>query len=110
VVNAPLVDKRDYLIRILDESNWNDGKGFLKAAWTAAADKMPEKDGFVRVKLNNGYWLLEPRENGSKTWATYYVLTDPGGSIPKWIANQANNNAVPDVFSSVRKGAAKSTK
>ena len=57
----------------------------------------------MRVKLNNGYWHLEPRENGTKTWATYYVLTDPGGSIPKWIANRANNTAVPDVFAAVRK-------
>src|SRR3954468_18921919 len=28
VVNAPLVAKRDYVIKILDESDWKDGAGF----------------------------------------------------------------------------------
>lgn len=103
VVNAPLVSKRDYVIRITDESDWKEGKGYLKSAWTAIQGKVPERSGYVRLKLNDGHWRLEPRENGQKTWATYYVLTDPGGAIPKWIANQANNSAVPDVFRAVRK-------
>src|SRR4051812_38191318 len=30
VVNAPLVDKRDYVILLKDESEWKDGEGFLK--------------------------------------------------------------------------------
>ena len=106
VVNAPLVDKRDYVIRIVDESDWKDGEGFLKTSWQASpeAEKlMPEKKDFVRVKLNNGWWLLEPKENGTKTQATYYLYTDPGGSIPKWLVNQANGSAVPDVFIAIRK-------
>jgi hypothetical protein len=47
------------------------------------------------------------REGGQKTEATYYVYTDPGGSIPKWIANKANSTAVPDVFKAIRKTTAK---
>lgn len=106
VVNAPLVDKRDYVIRIVDESDWKDGTGFLKSTWQAApegATLMPEKKDLVRVKLNNGWWLLEPRENGTKTFATYYLFTDPGGAIPKWLVNHANGSAVPDVFLAIRK-------
>jgi hypothetical protein len=61
----------------------------------------------VRVKLNNGYWLLEPREEGKKTFVTYYLYTDPGGSLPKWIADKANKTSVPDVLRAVRKHAAK---
>ncbi len=106
LVNAPLVDKRDFIIRIRDESDWKDGKGFLKSAWTVTTDGAPAvREGVVRVKLNNGYWLLEPREEGKKTFVTYYLYTDPGGSLPKWIADKANKTSVPDVLRAVRKHA-----
>ncbi len=104
LVNAPLVDKRDFIIRIRDESDWKDGKGFLKTAWTVTTDGAPaEREDVVRVKLNDGYWLLEPREEGKKTFVTYYLYTDPGGSLPKWIADKANKTSVPDVLRAVRK-------
>ena len=104
LVNAPLVDKRDFIIRIVDESDWKDGQGFLKTAWTVTTQGAPpEREGVVRVKLNNGYWLLEPREEGKKTFVTYYLYTDPGGSVPKWIADRANKTSVPDVLRAVRK-------
>lgn len=100
VVNAPVVDRRDYCIRILDES---DGTGMMMETWKASDACGAEKEGLVRVKVNDGYWKLEPRENGAKTFATYYVFTDPGGSIPKWLANKANSTAVPNVFAAIRK-------
>lgn len=103
VVNAPMVDRRDYVIRLVDESNWQDGKGFLKVTWTTAERKdAPVKEDYVRVKINDGMWLLEPREDGKKTFATYYVYTDPGGSIPNFIANKANSTAVPNVFKAIK--------
>lgn len=104
VVNAPFVDKRDYVIKLVDESKWEDGKGFLKVSWTADNAKAPKKpEDVVRVNINDGYWRLEPRDGGKKTFAVYYVYTDPGGSIPRWLVNKANSSAVPDVFEAVRK-------
>jgi len=100
VVNAPVVDRRDYCIRILDES---DGKGMMMESWKASDACGPDKEGLVRVKVNDGYWKLEPRDNGTRTFATYYVFTDPGGAIPKWLANKANSTAVPNVFAAIRK-------
>lgn len=108
-LDLPLVDNRDYLIKILDESDWKDGAGYLKVSWTKLEVQKGDpryvepKDGVVRTPLNDGYWKLEPRDNGNKTWATYYVHTDPGGSVPKWIANKANSTAVPNVFAAIRK-------
>jgi hypothetical protein len=60
----------------------------------------------VRVRVNDGYWLLEPREAGRKTQATYYVYTAPGGAVPPFAANAANRVAVPRVFEAIRKAAA----
>lgn len=106
-LNTPMVDERDYIIALKDESDWKDGKGFYKVSWTAAAKEqdslVPEKKDVVRVRTNNGYWLLEPRENGTVTFATYYVYTVPGGAIPVFIINQANGMAVPKVFDAIKK-------
>jgi hypothetical protein len=106
VVSAPLVSKRDFVIRILDESTWDGTKGFFKASWTTSDQGPPETKDIVRVKVNDGYWLLEPREEGKKTFATYWLYTDPGGSVPKWLVNRANSGAVPDVFKAVRRASA----
>jgi hypothetical protein len=110
-LETPLVASRDYIIACKDESDWKEGKGFLKVTWTAAGKEldaqMPEKKDVVRVRINDGYWLLEPREDGKKTFATYYVYTSPGGSIPAFAINMANGMAVPKVFDSIRKVLAK---
>ncbi len=106
-LNTPMVAERDYIISIKDESDWKDGKGFYKVSWVAAAREqdtlMPEKKDVVRVRTNTGHWLLEPREDGKKTFATYYLYTVPGGSIPVFIINQANGMAVPKVFDAIKK-------
>lgn len=104
VINAPLASRRDYTLRVTDESDWQDGKGYLKTRWTLAVGKGPgPKDGVVRVKVNDGSWLLEPLANGTRTRASYFLFTDPGGSLPTFVANKANSSAIPDVFQAVRK-------
>lgn len=109
-LETPLVASRDYIIAIRDESDWKDGKGYFKSAWTCAdkeADaQLPEKKDVVRVRINDGYWQLEPRDDGKKTFATYYLYTAAGGSIPIFAINAANGMAVPRVFQSIRKNAA----
>jgi hypothetical protein len=98
LLNAPLVSRRDYVIRVvLDQSNWKDGKGFLKTSWTCAKTNLGLKQGVVRVKVNQGSWILESWER-NKTRATYYLYTDPGGSLPSFVINRANSSAIPDIF------------
>ena len=109
-INTPLVDRRDYIIRLVDESAWQEGKGFMKVTWTVVNDmdeKVPVPKDVVRVRINEGYWLLEPREEGKKTFATYYVYTSPGGALPNFIINKANTIAVPKVFESIKKTVSK---
>lgn len=103
LINAPLASRRDYTIRVADESDWQDGKGFMKTHWDVSDKGPAPKDGVVRVKINQGSWLLEPIDGGKKTKATYLLFTDPGGSLPTWIANKANSSALPDIFVAIRK-------
>jgi hypothetical protein len=105
LINAPFVAKRDYTLRIADESDWKEGKGFLRTRWTTSDKGPAQKDGVVRIKTNDGSWTLEPRDGGKKTFATYLIFTDPGGALPTFVVNRANSSAIPDVFAALRKHA-----
>lgn len=48
---------------------------------------IPEEAGFVRVTQVDGYWKLTPKSADS-TEVTYQVHTEPGGSVPSWVANK----------------------
>ena len=48
---------------------------------------IPEEKGFVRVAQVDGYWKFVP-QGANKTQVTYQVHTEPGGSVPSWLANK----------------------
>ncbi|MCP4501221.1 MAG: hypothetical protein GY822_14775 [Deltaproteobacteria bacterium] len=103
-LDMPMVSNRDYVLRIRDKSfRKKDGTVVYKNAWTPVKGMGPKAtDDAVRLSINDGYWLLESSADGKKTKVTYYVYTDPGGSIPSWIANRANTLAIPALFKAVR--------
>lgn len=104
-LDTPVVDDRDYTIKIFDESREDaDGRIIWKNRWSEA-NKLgpPLKPGVARVGINEGYWILEDSAGGARTKATYYVYTSPGGSIPTFLVNMANTQAVPELFRAVSK-------
>ena len=48
---------------------------------------LPEEKGFVRVTQVEGFWKLVPK-GADETEVTYQVHTEPGGSVPSWLANK----------------------
>lgn len=100
VVNAPVVSRRDYVLRITvtrpTPKSW-------AIAWKPAPEgKGPaESSKMVRIKLNEGQYIIEPDGLGTKL--SYKLLTHPGGSIPAWIAKRSNTSAVPDLMDGIRK-------
>ena len=48
---------------------------------------LPEEKGFVRVAQVEGFWKLVPK-GADETEVTYQVHTEPGGSVPSWLANK----------------------
>ncbi|MBF0118268.1 MAG: hypothetical protein HQK79_05485 [Desulfobacterales bacterium] len=112
---SPVVADRFYNLKLLDEKNANGKKGTYKSSWTlekgtyrkTPADPEISKyvksgDKAVETAFNEGYWLLEPLEDGKKTKITYYVWTNPGGSIPDFIANKANTVALPKLMKAIQ--------
>ena len=102
-LSPKIVSDRDFTLRIHKKS-WpvQDGLVFLNE-WEPANEFGPkEKPGVLRVKLNEGSWLLEPA-GATKTRATYFIYTDSGGKLPAFLANIASEVGIKKVFVAVRK-------
>lgn len=103
LLELPLVSERDYALLVSFTKGTPENGGVFKTEWTAKPQAQPEREGVVRVVLNDGSWTLEPLDGGKRTRVTYTLLTHPGGSIPNWIANKSNTTAIPDLFAAIRK-------
>ena len=116
-LELPLVANRYYTLQLTDEKDVDGKPGVYRSAWTMSKepgldpswDDPKVKDLFpkgfsnpIKTAINNGYWLIEPTGDGSRSHINYYVFTDPGGKIPAWVANQANGTAVPKLMSALR--------
>lgn len=74
--------------------------------WRAARDRdalAPVTDGVVRLPLNEGSWVLEPR--GPKTFVTYQLLSAPGGALPAFLVNAINGAGVPQTLEALERAA-----
>jgi hypothetical protein len=100
----PLVDDRDYTIRMFDDSYVRkDGAVVYVARWRTANDEgPPPRDDVVRVDKTEGYWRLDPIDDGKRTKATYFVVASPGGNIPQSIADMGTNSVMADIFTALR--------
>lgn len=49
---------------------------------------LPEKEGIIRIKKLNLWWVFTPKPSG-EVEVEYYLKSDPGGMIPAWIVNLA---------------------
>jgi hypothetical protein len=104
-LNPPVVASRDYINHVtMDEGVKPDGSGQFRQHWVTVPTRTPERNGTVRLKTNDGSWLITPRGE-SKCYAVYKFTTDPGGAIPGWIADMGNKSGVTDVFKAIEKEA-----
>lgn len=105
-LSLPLISDRDYTLKVVDatpEAAPGQAPAYYKKTWTQANARGPKpRDGVQRLEINDGYWRFDPIDGGARTRATYYVFTDPGGMIPSWVANQANTQAIPNLFKALR--------
>ena len=102
-LNLPMVDPRDYVLRVwLDEGVAPDGSGTFRNHWVASGDKIPSRHNVVRLKVNEGSWNVSARPGG-KSWGVYKFAVDPGGWIPAFAADFGNKSGVTDTFSAVEK-------
>ncbi|WP_256717964.1 START domain-containing protein [Shewanella sp. UCD-KL12] len=102
-VNPPIVSQRDYTLLIANEVNSEQGHYYRY--WTQKNEFGPAPiDGVVRLTICDGSWELTATEDGG-TRVTYWLYTDPGGSIPSWLANKANRSGLYDIVFAIEKRA-----
>ena len=89
----PLLKDRDVVLRARREIA---ADGTIDIRTTAIdGEGPPATSRFVRVQTNEGHWHLAPAAGG--TDVVYDIRTDVGGSVPAWIVNRAQREAVPDL-------------
>ncbi|MCO6059321.1 START domain-containing protein [Pseudomonas sp. MOB-449] len=67
---------------------------------------LPESNGYVRVTQVDGFWKLVPKGVG-EVEVTYQVHTEPGGSVPSWLANSFVVDAPFNTLKAMRQRAEK---
>ncbi|MCJ8167804.1 START domain-containing protein [Atopomonas sediminilitoris] len=77
------VTPRDTYTQIVTEQG---ADGSLLRRLTGKPDFKPAESGFVRVSKLEGFWQFTPKGNG-QVEVVYQVHTEPGGSVPSWLAN-----------------------
>jgi hypothetical protein len=106
-LDFPVVDDRDYTITVVDEKKLaEDGTGEYVQRWNVADGVLPERDGVVRLKYNEGTWEVTPKGEG-KTHIVYKFTVDPGGSIPSWLAGFGQKDGVLNTLKAVQERAQK---
>ena len=100
-VNPPVVSRRDYVLQLTVEVNPAEKRWRINWKPAPAGKGPPPSEGIVRVTLNEGAYVIEPHEKGTKL--SYALLTHPGGSIPTWLAKRTNTSSVPDLLDGIRR-------
>ena len=105
-LDLPVVDDRDYFIEIHRDSDLaDDGSGCFHSSWKPWGLELPARKGVVRVTTNTGYWDVKTAPDGVHAQVEYYLMFDPGGSIPGWAADRGNKRILPDVLHGVEQEA-----
>ena len=80
------VDDRDIAVKSVISQNKTTA--VVTIMLTGLPEYIPAKPNKVRMTKLNGYWMLEPLENG-KLRVTYRLHSEPGGSVPETLVNNA---------------------
>jgi hypothetical protein len=108
LIDLPVVGKRDYVVRLeLKQSLAADGTGTFRNEWHAHPKLLPLRSGIPRVERNDGSWEVTPLGDGSRSWAVYKFLADPGGWVPAFATNLGNERGVKETYDAVAREASR---
>ena len=78
------VTPRDSVTQITTEQG---ADGSLTRTLKGVPTYLPEEKGFVRVAQVEGFWKFVPK-GADQIEVSFQVHTEPGGSVPSWLANK----------------------
>jgi len=92
------VDNRDVITQFIIEKIDNG----IRLNQKGIPDFIPKKDGIVRIPNFEGYWEVTDIGAG-KVKVVQFAASNPGGSIPAWLANTAVVDTPFESFSNLKK-------
>ncbi|WP_137885492.1 START domain-containing protein [Pseudomonas sp. 2FE] len=95
------VTPRDSVLHVTTKE---DADGSVIRILEGVADYVPAEKGFVRVTKVEGLWKLTPKGAG-QVEVIYQVQTEPGGSVPSWLANSFVVDAPYNTLEALRRRA-----
>ena len=99
-INLPFFDNREYLFRMYPSGFKEDDKISFIHWYLLDEDKtILKKENRSATYLNHGagLWTAEQRLN-NKTFFSYRIYMDPGGSLPSFLIDIINKNSVVNIF------------
>ncbi|WP_010490074.1 START domain-containing protein [Pseudomonas sp. S9] len=72
---------------VMEVTTRQDANGGATRVMHGVPDYLPSEKGFVRVSELEGRWVFTPKKAG-EVEVVYEVHTEPGGSVPSWLANK----------------------
>jgi hypothetical protein len=102
-MDLPVISPRDYAVHVFTDEE-PKARGVYRAHWVAAPDALPQHEDFIRLTVNEGSWVVTPKEGG-KSHVVYRFRADCGGLVPVWLINLGNRRGVPDVLGAIEKEA-----
>jgi len=98
-IRAPVVSDRDYVMKVTLLSPASSGR--CEVAFETVKDPAyPPTEDHVRLTAVRGHWWLTPSESG-KVKVTYQLFSDPGGSVPAFLAKGGQRSAAIDFFKTI---------
>ncbi|WP_271411846.1 START domain-containing protein [Pseudomonas sp. Q1-7] len=94
---------RDSVIQVTSELG---ADGSVTRLLEGVPEYLPESTGYVRVTEVKGLWKLVPKGAG-EVEVTYELHTEPGGSVPSWLANSFVVDAPFNTLKAMRQRAEK---
>ena len=100
-LNAPWpVSDRDLLVQ--GSLKINRARKEIISSFRAVKHKAkPPRDNVVRIQILKGFYRLTAVDD-QRTRVVYQVLSDPGGSLPRWLARKATRKIPADTIIALR--------
>ncbi|MBI3218209.1 MAG: hypothetical protein HYZ44_01730 [Bacteroidetes bacterium] len=97
-VKAPVVDNRDFVIRLtIQQISANE----MKVTLVSIPDYIPKVKNVVRVPMSKAVWVVKEVKPG-RLFIHYTLEIDLGGTLPAWVINSLSHKAPYQTFMSMK--------
>jgi hypothetical protein len=93
-ISVPVLSDRDYIVHTKLEAPASTGQCVVSFE-TADDPSRPPVDGFVRIPVIRGRWVVFPTTDG-KVSVQYRIFSEPGGGVPAFLSSGSQRSTAID--------------